>query len=132
MSQDLLIPFIPNINYTQPMTKSGLTVSRVSKRPISNRDEESRTESEQMENLTYLDALKEKMRDAHQNRTIAYEFGDMEEGEEVEPSKSMLAEAIERVLSGQIEPKVAPAKSKKIHSTSTPEISPRKHLDVFA
>jgi hypothetical protein len=67
MSQDLIIPFIPNINHTRPMARESLAVHRITKRPIAKRDEDHRSDSEQMEALTYLDALKQRLRDNYQD-----------------------------------------------------------------
>ncbi|MFD2098063.1 hypothetical protein ACFSJ3_18965 [Corallincola platygyrae] len=101
MSQDLLIPFIPNINHTRPMSKQELQVNRVTKRPIAKKDEEHRTETEQLETLTYLDALKQQMREAH-DETHAQQSLFEEESEGSIPAlpanKHGLAKALEQAV----------------------------------
>lgn len=63
MSQDLLFSAIPRTQQPRPLSKQKMNVHQLEKRPVVLRDEKERNAYEQEEEITYVNALRERMKE---------------------------------------------------------------------
>lgn len=64
-SQDLLIPFLPRPQQVGTRPQEKLVVNQLDKRPSVHRDEKDRSDAEQQEEFTYVNALRERLKEEH-------------------------------------------------------------------